>query len=96
MDKQTVSTHPTPITIGIDWADQRHAFYAIAGQQQWSGQFDQTPEAIEDWLAQLKQRYPSAVFEICVEQSKGALIFGLLMHDCIRIASPIRSICAVM
>ncbi len=75
-----------PVAIGIDWADREHAFHLIDVQgNALAGDFEQTPEAIEDWVAMLRNKYPQAIFHVCIEQSKGALISALLMHEGIQI-----------
>ena len=75
-----------PVVIGIDWADREHAFHLIDVQgNALAGDFEQTPEAIEDWVAMLRNKYPQAIFHVCIEQSKGALISALLMHEGIQI-----------
>jgi transposase len=74
------------VAIGIDWADREHAFHLIDAQgNELAGDFEQTPEAIDDWVAMLRNKYPQAIFRVCVEQSKGALISALLMHADIHI-----------
>ena len=95
MKKQTSSTSPpaeisphqeSTVPVGIDWADQSHAFHLVdAHGNETAGEIEQTPEAIGDWVTQLCEKYPSTTFEICIEQSKGALISALLMYDVIRI-----------
>ena len=74
------------VAIGIDWADREHAFHLIDDQgNELAGKLEQTPEAIGEWVAILRDKYPRAAFHICLEQSKGALISALLMYDCFRI-----------
>ena len=93
MRKQTptaapLSTRPAEnvVAIGIDWADREHAFHLIDAQgNELAGDFEQTPQGIDDWVAMLRNKYPQSIFQICVEQSKGALISALLMHDGIHI-----------
>jgi transposase len=81
-----ISNRENVVAIGIDWADRKHDFYLIDAEGNESpGEFEQTPEAIDAWVAMLRQQFPQAAFHICIEQSKGALISALLMHDCIRI-----------
>ncbi len=85
---QTNSSSKTSknVVIGIDWADQKHDYFGSDSKgRTFHGQFDQTPEGIGLWIAELKRMYPDKVFDICIEQSKGALISGLLMFDCVRI-----------
>ncbi len=91
MKKQTLTPQnfrPTENTaaIGIDWADREHAFHLIDAQgNELAGDFEQTPQAIDDWVVMLRNKYPQAIFHVCIEQSKGALVSALLMHDDIHI-----------
>ncbi len=93
MRKQTptaalLSSRPAEnlVAIGIDWADREHAFHLIDAQgNELAGDFERTPQAIDDWVAMLRNKYPQAIFHICIEQSKGALISALFMHDDIHI-----------
>jgi transposase len=74
------------IAIGIDWADRAHAFHLIdANGNVLAGDFEQTPQAIDDWVTMLRNKYPQGIFHVCIEQSKGALISALLMYDSIHI-----------
>jgi transposase len=93
MKKQTQTTTTSDaqapentVAVGIDWADRQHAFHLIDSRgSELSGDIEQSPEAVGDWVAMLRQRFPETLFHVCIEQSKGALISALLMHDCIRI-----------
>lgn len=84
---QILSNHSNEnLVIGIDWADKKHDYYLITsdGQQQ-RGVFDQTPEAIANWVQKLQTAHPQAALDICIEIQQGALISALLMHDNVRI-----------
>ena len=93
MKAQTDQSQPNQIAnpenmvaIGIDWADREHAFHAFDAEgNEWADALEQTPEAIDGWVAGLRERWPGVTFHVCIEQSKGALISALLMHDCFRI-----------
>jgi transposase len=68
--------------IGIDWADQEHAVCVVDAI---TGSFEQStlahePGAIDNWAAQLKSRFAGPI-AVCLEQSKGALIYALLKYD---------------
>jgi transposase len=66
--------------IGLDWADQQHVgcLYDVASGQQESFLLESCPEAIPQWLAQLRQRYGGRPVAIVLEQRRGALIHALL------------------
>jgi Transposase len=67
--------------IGIDWADQAHDCYITDadgnGQHQ---KFKQTPEAIEQWVGQMRQLADGRPIAIMLEQSKGPLIYSLMFR----------------
>jgi len=81
---QPLSTTDTPAAlVGIDWADQQHA---VCLQHLGSGRVEasslkQTPEAIDDWATKLRERFGGRPVAVCLEQSKGALIYALLKYD---------------
>jgi transposase len=67
--------------IGIDWADQAHDCYIIdeAGEGQHQ-QLQQTPEAIEQWVTQMREIAGGKPIAIMLEQSKGPLIYALMFR----------------
>ena len=69
--------------IAIDWADQKHVFSLKAADQtkKETGTLEQKPEAISAWVAQLRERFGGRLLAVAVEQSRGALIHGLLAYD---------------
>lgn len=75
--------HDYAAFIGIDWADQKHAFsLQVAEQQQKeTGTLEQKPEVIGPWVAKLRERFGGRPVAIAVEQSRGALIHALLSYD---------------
>jgi len=76
--------NPTPFAawVGIDWADQEHAVCVVdasTGRSEVSVLAHQ-PGAIEDWAMELHHRWPGPI-AVCLEQSKGALIYALMKYD---------------
>ena len=73
---------PDTVLIGIDWADKVHAWHCVDPDGNVSyGELDQTPLRIQQWIASIKQRWPEATIEICIETSRGAVINALLEYD---------------
>jgi transposase len=69
--------------VGIDWADQEHDLClcdAASGRRE-RAQLKQTPEAIAAWVAHLRARYGGRKIAVCLEQSRGPLIYALLRYD---------------
>lgn len=69
--------------VGIDWADTRHAFtLQEAGSATVErGEVDQTPEALTEWIAELRRRFAGRSVAICLETYRGPLVHALLEHD---------------
>jgi len=88
MSKKKSHEAPTPVEpepewaafVAIDWADQKHYWrLAVAGSQiQERGELDNTPEALAAWLANLNERFGSRPIAVCLEQSRGSLVYMLL------------------
>jgi transposase len=69
--------------VGIDWADDKHAICLMDPNKQEpeDGCVEQSPEAIDEWVAQLQRRFPNQKVAICLEQKRGALIYALMKFD---------------
>jgi transposase len=68
--------------ISIDWANAKHA-YALSlpeGSSQEQGQFTHTPEAIGQWVEDLRTRFGDQPIAIATELTRGPLIWALLEH----------------
>jgi transposase len=66
----------------IDWADQKHFWRLVpAGSQHAEqGELDNTPEAVEIWAVALQQRFDGRPIALCLEQSRGALVYMLAKY----------------
>ena len=69
--------------IGLDWADQKHdlALRAQGSATVEPSCFDHTPEAITAWVASLRQRFGHGPIALCLEQSRGPLIYALSPYE---------------
>ena len=89
MNPLSVSPEPTPVAawVGLDWADQQHVIclYEVATGQSTLTRLEQKPEALQDWLSQLRQRFGGAPVAIVLEQARGAVIYALLSADFVRL-----------
>jgi transposase len=83
MNHDTPLSHAPAALVGIDWADQEHAVcLREAGANRGEASvLKHTPEAIDEWAAGLRKRFGGRPVAICLEQSKGALIYALLKYD---------------
>ena len=66
----------------IDWADQKNFWRLVpAGSpRQEQGELENTPEAVEVWAATLQQRFGGRPIAVCLEQSRGALVYMLAKY----------------
>ena len=81
--QSTGSTAPAfAALVGIDWADEKHDICLLAdgASQPEASVIASTPEAIQDWVQGLQQRVGNRPVAICLEQSRGALIYALMAH----------------
>jgi transposase len=69
--------------VGIDWADTKHDFClrVMGADQEEYGVMGHLPEAIDRWARELAMRFPEGKIAVCLEQSKGSLIYALLKYD---------------
>lgn len=70
--------------VGLDWADEEHAFSILPadrGAAAQAGVLKQRPEAIAAWVSELRSRFGGRRVAICLEQSRGALIYALMGYD---------------
>jgi hypothetical protein len=69
--------------VGIDWADTKHDFClrAAGSEREDYGVMGPLPEAIDHWARELAARFPGGTIAVCLEPSKGSLIYALLKYD---------------
>ncbi len=69
--------------VGIDWADQQHVIclQSTGSEKTESRELEQKPDALHDWVAQLRVRFEGRRVGIAIEQSRGAVIHALMMYD---------------
>jgi len=85
MSESPTSTPPEPewaAFVAIDWADQKNFWRLLpAGSQRFeAGELENTPETVEVWAASLQQRFGGRPIAVCLEQSRGALVYMLTKY----------------
>jgi transposase len=73
--------HDFAAFIGLDWGDQTHAVCLSADGRRVAIELAQRAEDIEAWVAGLRQRFGGRRIAICLEQSRGALVYALLKYE---------------
>ena len=69
--------------VAVDWADQQHAVCLLdpsTGEREQSI-VKHTPAALQEWALSLRQRFAGQPIAVCLEQSRGPLIYALLQYD---------------
>jgi transposase len=69
--------------IGIDWSDAKHDICLVetaTGTQELSV-VKHTPETLNEWARALRARFGGERIAVCLEQSRGSLIYALLKYD---------------
>jgi transposase len=71
----------------IDWADQKHFWRLLESdsQQQEHGELENTPEAIDCWATKLYERFGGRPVAVCLEQSRGPLVYMLAKYAHLRL-----------
>lgn len=67
--------------VGIDWADQKHDVCLLAGGRCEHVALAQQAEEIDAWANELRERFGGKRVAVCLEQSRGALIYALLKYE---------------
>jgi transposase len=79
--------HPTPqrfaAFIGIDWANAKHdlCLRAAGSESIEHSVLEHSPEAIDAWVRELRQRFAAQPIAIAVELDKGPLVYALQKYD---------------
>ena len=69
--------------VGFDWADKKHDLClvdAATGKKEFSI-IKHTPQALQEWARALLSRFGGRKVAVCLEQSRGPLLFALLKYD---------------
>ncbi len=69
--------------IGIDWSDTKHDLCLVdtATGSLEPSVIKHTPESLDAWARGLRQRFGGVPIAVCLEQSRGPLIYALLKYD---------------
>lgn len=69
--------------IGIDWADKKHDICLIdpmtGGHE--ASILCHSPKSIDEWATGLRSRFGGRQLAVCLEQSRGPLIYALMKYD---------------
>lgn len=68
------------VLVGLDWADQKHDLCWLETD---TGQvhtlvLEHRAERINEWIVELRTKYPGRRFAVCLEQSRGPVVYALM------------------
>lgn len=80
---ETEKDSPIVAYIGLDWSQDHHdlCLMATGATKQESLVLQHRPEALRNWIKQLRKRFPTGRVAIALEQSRGPLFHFLLDYD---------------
>jgi transposase len=83
MNANTSLTPNFAATIGLDWADRMHDLWICPASHSKAGhlRLEQTPEALHQWVAELRERFAGQPVAIAIETSRGPVISALMAYD---------------
>ncbi len=67
--------------VGLDWADAEHAVCLLTDDKLERTEVKQKAAAIEEWALALRARFPGQRIAVCLEASRGPLVYALLKYD---------------
>lgn len=82
-DSRKLPVETLAACVGLDWGDTRHdgALLPAGSQEVETFSIEQTPEALHQWATDLRERFGGRPVAVCLEQSRGPLIYALLRFD---------------
>src|SRR6202795_3353515 len=82
---QPIGTPQLAAYVGIDWADQKHdvVLRSVGDPTKSEHQVIKSEiNALDDWIAQMHERFGAkGQVLVCLEQSRGALIYQLMAYE---------------
>ena len=80
--RRTAMTHFAAL-LGVDWSDKKHDICLVdsATGKREASVLPHSPQAIAEWASALRTRYAGCQVAVCLEQSRGPLIYALMKYD---------------
>ena len=73
-----MNTPPYAAFVGLDWADAEHAVCLLTEDAVERATVAQDAAALDEWVAALRKRLGLRPIAVCLEQSRGALLYALM------------------
>jgi transposase len=74
---------PIAAWVGLDWADKKHSLFVrpTDGAATTACELEQKPQALDQFFLQLHQNHPQGRIAVCLEQSRGPVLYALMKYD---------------
>ena len=74
---------PIAAWVGLDWADKKHSLFVrpTDGAATTACELEQKPQALDQFFLQLHQKHPQGRIAVCLEQSRGPVLYALMKYD---------------
>lgn len=69
--------------VGIDWADQKHdiCLLDLSCDKREATLLRHSAQSLDQWARRLQVRFAGQQIAVCLEQSRGPLIYALMKYD---------------
>lgn len=69
--------------VGLDWEHEAHSVFVLpmGGVTPLQSEIKHDPEGIARWVAEMRQRFGGQRIAICLEMSRGGLVYALMQYD---------------
>ena len=80
---QSYNERPIALWVGLDWADKKHSVVVrnVEGVKIKSCELEHKPQVLDEFLLSLHQQYPKSQIGVCLEQSRGPVLYHLMKYD---------------
>jgi len=78
-----MASHEFAAFVGIDWGDQKHAVCLRAKGVEVEHELSQKAAEIDAWASELRTRFGGRPVAVCLEQSRGPLIYDPRAKKCL-------------
>src|SRR6266571_3917896 len=74
---------PIAAWVGLDWADKKQSLFVrpTDGAATTACELEQKPQALDQFFLQLHQKHPQGRIAVCLEQSRGPVLYALMKYD---------------
>src|ERR1043165_3884633 len=82
-NNSTRSADRIAVWVGLDWADKEHSLFLrpTDATPSTACELEQKPQVLDQFFLQLNQQHPQGRIAVCLEQSRGPVLYALMKYD---------------